>query len=177
MQDVLRNMSCRYPTDQIQFKSLYAVATEFSGEETDMLTQTTPVVSTVHTDDSAATARRTVAALGLLAIAMIHLIDLPGKFEEGTYLAVGFIGLIIASVLLAERLIRRGGRRVWTFAALLSAAIIAGYVISRTVGLPGGEDDIGNWLEPLGVASLFVEGLVVLLSLSALTRPEQLASH
>jgi hypothetical protein len=140
-----------------------------------MLTQTTPVVSRAHTDDSAATARRTVAALGLLGIAMIHLIDLPGKFEEATYLAVGFIGLIIASLLLAAGLIRRGGRRAWTFAALLSGATIAGYVISRTVGLPGAADDIGNWLEPLGVASLFVEGVIVLLSLSALTSREPLA--
>jgi hypothetical protein len=147
------------------------------GRKTYMLTQTTPVASTVHTDDSAATARRTVAALGLLGIALIHVIDLPGKFEEGAYLGVGFIGLIIAAVLLAERLIRRGGRGVWTFAALLSGAIIAGYVISRTVGLPGAADDIGNWLEPLGVASLFVEGVIVLLSLSALTRPQQLATR
>jgi hypothetical protein len=141
-----------------------------------MLTQTTPVASTVPTDDSTATARRTVAALGLLGIAMIHLIDLPGKFEEGAYLGVGFIGLIIAAVLLAEGLIRRDDRRAWTFAALLSGAIIAGFVISRTVGLPGAADDIGNWLEPLGLASLFVEGVVVLLSLSAFTRPEKLAS-
>src|ERR1700704_3491740 len=33
MQDFLRNMLGRYPTDRIQFKSLYAVGTEFSGEE------------------------------------------------------------------------------------------------------------------------------------------------
>jgi hypothetical protein len=142
-----------------------------------MQTQTTPFTSTARaagsTDAGAATARRTVAALGLLGIALIHLLDLPAKFEESTYLAVGYIGLIVASLLVAEGLIRRGGRLVWTAAALLSGAVIVGFVINRTVGLPGAMDDIGNWLEPLGLASLFVEGVVVLLSLSALTRPEQ----
>ena len=34
----------------------------------------------------------------------------------------------------------------------------AGYVLSRTTGLPNATGDIGNWTEPLGLASLFVEG-------------------
>jgi hypothetical protein len=41
---------------------------------------------------------------------------------------------------------------------------IAGYVVSRTTGLPNATGDVGNWGEPLGVASLFVEGTVVALS-------------
>lgn len=41
---------------------------------------------------------------------------------------------------------------------------MAAFVVSRTVGLPGGADDIGNWSEPLGLASLFVEGCLVALS-------------
>ena len=42
--------------------------------------------------------------------------------------------------------------------------------MSRTVGLPASTDDIGNWAEPLGLASLFVEGAVVLLSAEMLLR-------
>jgi hypothetical protein len=38
-------------------------------------------------------------------------------------------------------------------------------VLSRTTGLPQANGDIGNWTEPLGLASLFVEGCVVALSL------------
>ena len=34
-------------------------------------------------------------------------------------------------------------------------------MLSRTTGLPNAMDDIGNWTEPLGLASLFVEGGVV----------------
>jgi len=40
----------------------------------------------------------------------------------------------------------------------VALAALLGFVYSRTVGLPGGGDDIGNWWEPLGLASLFVEG-------------------
>jgi hypothetical protein len=34
--------------------------------------------------------------------------------------------------------------------------------------MPGATDDIGNWLEPLGLASLFVEGLTVLAALAGM---------
>jgi hypothetical protein len=54
-------------------------------------------------------------------------------------------------------------------AALLAAAGLAlsaaiGYVLSRTTGLPNATGDIGNWTEPLGLASLFVEGCLVALA-------------
>ena len=42
-----------------------------------------------------------------------------------------------------------------------ATAVLLGYVLSRTTGLPDAKDDIGNWTEPLGLASLFVEGGVV----------------
>jgi hypothetical protein len=53
-------------------------------------------------------------------------------------------------------------------AALLPLGAFAAFVYSRTVGLPSGAGDIGNWWEPLGLASLFVEGSLVALSASVL---------
>ena len=114
--------------------------------------------------------RRGVVAVGLLGIALIHVLDLPGKLEEVPYLGVAYIGLIVASLLVAEALVRRDDRRAWAMSAGLAASVIIGFVINRTVGMPGAMDDIGNWLEPLGVASLFVEGVVLVASLVALTR-------
>jgi hypothetical protein len=111
---------------------------------------------------------RGIAAVGLLGIALIHLLDLPGKLEETPYLGVAFILLIIASLLLAAMLARRDDQMAWRATAALAAAVILGYVVNRTVGLPGAMDDLGNWLEPLGLASLFVEGTVVATAVSAI---------
>ena len=63
---------------------------------------------------------------------------------------------------------RRHDRRAWLAATALAAAVLLGYVVNRSVGLPGAMDDIGNWREPLGLASMFVEAVVVVLGLSGL---------
>ena len=46
---------------------------------------------------------------------------------------------------------------------------LIGFILSRTIGLPSATDDIGNWKEGLGLASMFVETGVVLLSAYALS--------
>ena len=57
----------------------------------------------------------------------------------------------------------------WLIAAAgLAASAFAGYVINRTVGLPQATGDIGNWTEPLGLASMVVEGLVVAVAIAGL---------
>ncbi len=114
--------------------------------------------------------RRGIAAIGLVGIALVHVLDLPGKLEETPYLGVAYIGLIGAALVLAEMLVRRDDRRTWAASAALSAAVLVGYAVNRTVGMPGAMDDIGNWLEPLGLASLFVEGVVLAVSGVALVR-------
>jgi hypothetical protein len=114
--------------------------------------------------------RRALAAAGLLGIALVHLLDVPGKLEETPYLGVAYLGLIVTAVALVEVLLRQDRRVVWAGVGLLAAATMIGFVLSRTTGLPGASDDIGNWAEPLGVASLFVEGVVVLLAGTALAR-------
>ena len=113
--------------------------------------------------------RRGIAAVGLVSIALIHLLDAPGKFDELPYVGVLFVGLILTTLLLAEAMIRTDDLRVWLVAGAVSAATILGYAISRTSGLPGDNGgDAGNWTEPRGLASLLVEGVIVLLVLGRL---------
>lgn len=38
------------------------------------------------------------------------------------------------------------------------------FLLTRSTGLPGFPDNVGNWEEPLGLASLWVESLVLVLS-------------
>ena len=51
----------------------------------------------------------------------------------------------------------------------MPASAIIGFTLTRTVGLPQAHDDIGNWSEPLGLASLFVEGTLIAVAGYALT--------
>ncbi|HEV3169178.1 MAG TPA: hypothetical protein VGZ32_02505 [Actinocrinis sp.] len=106
--------------------------------------------------------RRTVIVLGLLALALIHLLDLQSKLRETPYLGGLYIALIASSIVIAQLLMRRDHDLLHAAAALLAAAAMVGYVLSRTTGLPASSVDIGNWLEPLGLASLFVEAVVIL---------------
>lgn len=100
-------------------------------------------------------------ATGLVGIALIHILDLQSKMSEVPYLGWAYVGLIVASLVLADLVVRRRGRSVFLASAGLAAAVILGYVVNRTVGMPNATDDVGNWLEPLGLASLVVEAAVV----------------
>jgi hypothetical protein len=89
-------------------------------------------------------------------------LDLPSKLHETPYLGVLYIILIIASLLVALDVV---GKQLCGQVAPLAigSAPLLGYISSRWIGLPGATGDIGNWLEPLGLASIFVEGAVVVL--------------
>jgi hypothetical protein len=113
-------------------------------------------------------ATRAVVAVGLAGIALIHLLDSIGKFHEVRYVFWLYVALMVGSLAVAAAVLHFHRRSIWLAAAGLAASAIAGYVISRTVGLPNATDDIGNWTEPLGLASLFVEGTVVGVSLYGL---------
>jgi Na+/proline symporter len=107
----------------------------------------------------------------ILVVGLIHLIDAPEDLEEGSYLGflflANFLGALVASVG-----IYRGNRWGWVLGLLVAGGAFAGYVISRTAGLPGlGVEE--EWLEPLGVLSLLVEALFVGVFLTILVRPQR----
>jgi len=104
---------------------------------------------------------RAVAVVGLAGVGLVHLLDIIGKFNETPYMGWMYVGLIIACVVAAAALIRSNSREAWVAALLLPLAAIIGFTLTRTVGLPQATDDIGNWAEPLGLASLFVEVCLV----------------
>ena len=101
--------------------------------------------------------RQIATVIGLAGIAVIHILDLPGKFAEAPYRAWGYVGIIAVAAIIIERLLT-GKRSVdYLAASMLSIAVLIGFIVNRTVGMPGATGDIGNWLEPLGFLSLFVE--------------------
>jgi uncharacterized membrane protein YdcZ (DUF606 family) len=108
---------------------------------------------------------RATAAVGLGAIAVIHAVDSVGKWTETPYLFWVYMALIAACVVTAAAVLFHRSRAALLAAAALAGSVIAAYVLDRTVGLPNATGDIGNWVEPLGLASLVVEGFVVAVGL------------
>lgn len=113
-------------------------------------------------------AARAVAAVGLAGVGLIHLLDITGKFSETPYMGWMYIGLIAGSLAVAAEIIRSGSRLAWLGAFALPLSALIGFTLTRTVGLPQAHGDIGNWSEPLGLASLFVEGSLIALSAGVL---------
>ena len=126
-------------------------------------------VPTISPRGPLARALEFVGVAGLGAIAYIHLLDVKSKFAEVPYLGVGYVALIVASLASMVFLVR-GDKRGWVLGGLTAAATFAGFCLSRTVGLPGSTDDIGNWGEMLGIYSLIAEAGVVALAVNALRR-------
>jgi hypothetical protein len=79
-----------------------------------------------------------------------------------------YVGLMISCLVVAASLLHRHAREAWLAAVILPASAIAGFVLTRTAGLPQAHEDVGNWSEPLGLAALFVEGAVIAVSAYAL---------
>jgi hypothetical protein len=76
-----------------------------------------------------------------------------------------YMALIAGCLVTAAAVLLHRSRVSLLAAAGLAATVIAGYVVDRTVGMPNASGDIGNWIEPLGLSSLVVEGFVVALGL------------
>jgi hypothetical protein len=120
---------------------------------------------------STLTRLRTAAVVGVLGIAVTHLFELRDKLEESgvRYQGVLFIALIVGCVLLAAMATRAPEGPWWTGVLAVSVLPFVAYLISRTAGLPGGEDDIGAWSEPSGIASLVFEVFTIVVAARALS--------
>src|ERR687883_942003 len=129
--------------------------------------------------ENAATGRGDLVPAGLVGagislivvVGLIHLINAPGDLEEGAYTGVLYLANFLGALAAAVG-IYRGNRWGWTLVLLVAGGAFAGYVISRTVGLPGLPVET-EWLEPLGVLSLLVEGLFMGVYLAIIARPKE----
>lgn len=104
---------------------------------------------------------RLPAAFGALTEAVGHIPVTQDHLIEAPYIGVGFILLTVAGLLLAQLLLLADTAAVWIWTAIVSAAAVLGYLLSRTVGLPQIRDDVGDWGEPLGIVCLAAEVIML----------------
>lgn len=107
----------------------------------------------------------------IIITSIIHFMDAPDNFSQATYKGVLFV-LNGLGALAAAYGIFRGAAWGWLLGLLIAGGAIVGYVISRTVGLPGLKVD-PHWLEPMGVLSVIVEAIFIALAFKALTNNSQ----
>jgi hypothetical protein len=122
---------------------------------------------------------RFVGALLALAVATVHVADQGGilTLNSPQWLGWGFRLIEVGGVLTALAVVLgRPAWLGWAAGVLLGSGPFIGYILTRSVGLPGDHADIGNWGYWVGTVSLIIEAALVVLSLSMLLalrqRPE-----
>ena len=108
---------------------------------------------------------RRLAAGSLGLVALIHLILAPEYVSKAAYLGVLFVLGAVALGAFALRLWREDDVPSWLLGALTMAGMGVGFVLSRTVGLPGFHE--GEW-ELSGIVSLVLEAGFVIAAARAL---------
>jgi hypothetical protein len=111
---------------------------------------------------------RGAAAVGLVTVGVIHALEIQGQLSGAVWLTVGFCLLAAVAPLAGLWLLVQPGVPSWALAFGVGLSAAAGYVLTRSVAVPGDPGDRGNWLEPLGLAALIIEPLIAILAAVAL---------
>ena len=115
-----------------------------------------------------------IVLAGAAAVAAIaHVPVIAPHLDEAPYMGVLFVVLTAACAFLALAALVRGGRVVYALTVLTCGLAVLGYVATRLVAFPMLADDVGNWLEPLGVVSIVSESIAVGAALVGLRRTSQ----
>jgi hypothetical protein len=113
---------------------------------------------------------RAMGALALIALAVIHVVDLPPTLGPTPLVGIGYLGIIAAALGVSTVLIARSHWLAWAAAGAVAVMAMGGYVLTRALpgGFLGDHGDVGNWRCPLGIAALSVETLIIgLMALAA----------
>ncbi|MGZ4647937.1 MAG: hypothetical protein ACXVYC_16645 [Blastococcus sp.] len=111
--------------------------------------------------------RRPLAAAALVA-AVAHIPVIGPHLDEAPYMGVLFIVLTVACLAIAAAALVRDTTAVYGLTVLTCGLAVLGYAATRVVAFPMLGDDVGNWLEPLGVVSVASELVAVGAAVSAL---------
>lgn len=111
---------------------------------------------------------RLLLAVGAVVVAAAHVPVIGPHLDEAPYMGVLFVALTVGCAAIGVAALIRDSAAVYALAVLTCGLAVVGYAATRLVAFPMLADDVGNWLEPLGVVSVIGELVVIATALTAL---------
>ena len=113
---------------------------------------------------------RALGVVTLMGLALVHIVQLVPTFQTMQLLGVGYLLLIVGTVVVGARLIMGAPTRaqLWAPVAILGVGAMVAYAFTRVVSTPLDNQDVGNWACTLGMAALFLEAALMALSAYAI---------
>jgi hypothetical protein len=98
----------------------------------------------------------------ILEIGLLHILTAQAEYAEAAYMgylfAANFFGSLIAAFGIYCKQVWG-----WVLGLVIALGSIAGYIWSRTLGMPG--MNVEEWFSPYGIVSMSIEGAFILLFL------------
>jgi hypothetical protein len=113
---------------------------------------------------------RTVLAAAAVLVAAAHVPVIAPHLDEAPYMGVLFVVLTIGCLAIGLAALIRDSAGLYALAVLTCGLAVIGYAATRLVAFPMLADDVGNWLEPLGVVSVLGELIVIATAVTALRK-------
>jgi hypothetical protein len=113
---------------------------------------------------------RWVLAGSAVVSAGVHVPVVSDHLREAPYMGWEFVVLIAACLCIAVGALVCDSGALYAAAVFTCSTAVLGYAATRSVAFPRLADDVGNWFEPLGVASILAESVVVITAVVALAR-------
>lgn len=110
-------------------------------------------------------------AYTILFVGLSHVLISGEHFIAAPYLGVLFLLNCAGSILAAAGLAWGAYRWAWLLGVLIAGGAFVGFIASRTIGLPGFEEAVGQWWNLPGLLTLAFEALFLGLFVLALTPP------
>jgi len=102
-------------------------------------------------------------AIGLiLEIGLLHVVTAQGEFQEARYMGYLFVANCFGSILAAVGIYHRQFWG-WMLGLVIAAGSMAGFVWSRTLGMPG--MNVEEWNSAYGIVAMSLESIFILLVL------------
>lgn len=120
---------------------------------------------------------RPAVVVATVVASAAHVPVIDPHLNEAPYMGVLFIVLTAACAALAVATLLRDSKAVYALVILTCGLAIVGYAATRLVAFPMLSDDVGDWLEPLGIASIVAEAVAVAAAISAFRIPPRPASR